>query len=367
MTIKKVKLHGNTRWRVTHQEGPKSIRKHFKNESDAKRYFNSVKKKRKSIIPALLSLSELEQMQIAVALDEIKSLNTTLDSVLLHYKSSKIKPTKKITLKDCVIELLNEKKLQNLRPRYINEITSTLSNFIVGKENRSLDQISKADILDYIKGHNWSHRRIVGVIGDLQMLWNWAIKNEYTSSNLIQRIPKPKLDDPIPNPLNISTTRKLLSFLTQHPEALKTLSLCLFAGLRSSEAAQILPQHIDLHNNTITVSPITAKKRQLRQIDISPNLRKWLILANKLKSKTPLSLNRLKHIQHYHIKPNLSIPRNSLRHSFISYHLAHHQNLNLTALQAGNSPDIILKHYRKLVSKPDAITFWNICPNNVNG
>jgi integrase len=367
MTKKLVKLHGNPRWRITHQEANNSVRKHFKHEKDADRYLTSLKKKRKTIIPALMALGELEQMQLIVALDEIKSLNTTLPHVLRHYKSSKTKlTTTNITLKNCVNELLTEKKLQNLRPRYIQEINSTLNSFILGRENKTLNQITKPEILDYINAHNWSDRRKVGVIGDLHMLWNWAIKNEYTNINLIQRIPKPKLDDPIPNPLNIPTTRALLSYLSLHPEALATISLCLFAGLRSSEAAQILPNHIDLVNNTITVTPATAKKRQLRQIDISPNLHKWLSLALHLNSPLPLSLNRLKHIQFYHIKPVLNIPRNSMRHAFISYHLALHQNLNLTALHAGNSPDIILKHYRKLVPKSDASAFWNITPCNLS-
>jgi hypothetical protein len=48
---------------------------------------------------------------------------------------------------------------------------------------------------------------------------------------------------------------------------------------------------------------------------------------------------------------------NALRHSFISYRLADTQNAAQVALEAGNSPQIVFKHYRELV-KPEAAKAW---------
>jgi integrase len=56
-------------------------------------------------------------------------------------------------------------------------------------------------------------------------------------------------------------------------------------------------------------------------------------------------------------------PRNALRHTFASCHLAHFQNAGKTALQLGHTESrTLFAHYRELVKSRDAATFWNIFP-----
>jgi hypothetical protein len=55
-------------------------------------------------------------------------------------------------------------------------------------------------------------------------------------------------------------------------------------------------------------------------------------------------------------------PRNALRHSYISYRLAIVKDAAKVALEAGNSPDIIFKHYRELVTEQDAKAWFAINP-----
>jgi hypothetical protein len=56
--------------------------------------------------------------------------------------------------------------------------------------------------------------------------------------------------------------------------------------------------------------------------------------------------------------------RNVLRHSAISYRVATTQNVNQVALESGNSPAIIFKHYRELVTPADAQKWWGIAPKS---
>jgi hypothetical protein len=48
---------------------------------------------------------------------------------------------------------------------------------------------------------------------------------------------------------------------------------------------------------------------------------------------------------------------NALRHSFISYRVAETHDAAKVSLEAGNSPQMIFKHYRELV-RPDAAKAW---------
>ena len=56
-------------------------------------------------------------------------------------------------------------------------------------------------------------------------------------------------------------------------------------------------------------------------------------------------------------------PQNALRHSFGSYHLARFPDAAALALQMGNSPAMIFKHYRELVKPADAAKYWEIKPS----
>lgn len=53
---------------------------------------------------------------------------------------------------------------------------------------------------------------------------------------------------------------------------------------------------------------------------------------------------------------------NTLRHSFISYRVADIQNVAQVALEAGNSPQMIFRHYRELVRPAEAKTWFALAP-----
>ncbi len=59
------------------------------------------------------------------------------------------------------------------------------------------------------------------------------------------------------------------------------------------------------------------------------------------------------------------MPRNALRHSFVSYRLAATQNANQTALEAGHDVKILFRHYRELVTKAEAKRWFSIVPADV--
>jgi hypothetical protein len=56
--------------------------------------------------------------------------------------------------------------------------------------------------------------------------------------------------------------------------------------------------------------------------------------------------------------------QNALRHSWISYRLAEIQDVNRVALEAGNSPQMIFRHYRELATPEQARTWFSIRPKS---
>ena len=108
-----------------------------------------------------------------------------------------------------------------------------------------------------------------------------------------------------------------------------------------------------------------TKSAQRRLVTVSENLAMWLAPYRKLvgpvrppsityRRRFAAALKAAK-IEHW--------PHNALRHSFASYHLAHHQDAAKTALELGHTESATLfRHYRELVRPDEARAFWQIYP-----
>lgn len=59
--------------------------------------------------------------------------------------------------------------------------------------------------------------------------------------------------------------------------------------------------------------------------------------------------------------------RNGLRHAFVTYHFAMYSNENLTAAEAGNSPQIIHQHYKGLATRKEAVQWFAVKPSRRAG
>ena len=122
-------------------------------------------------------------------------------------------------------------------------------------------------------------------------------------------------------------------------------------------------EEVDLCDRTITVQCRKAKTRQRRVVTISENLSRWLALR-ATGGRTGLVWKR-GFWGWYNRRLTLDVPRNVLRHSFGSYHYALHKNENLTAAEMGNSPSIVFRHYRAVVTAQAAKEYWQLVPTKV--
>ena len=72
------------------------------------------------------------------------------------------------------------------------------------------------------------------------------------------------------------------------------------------------------------------------------------------------AVNRVRHVVGN--KTKFKWKRNGLRHSFCSYRLAITQDAAKTSLEAGNSPQMIFRHYRELTTEDEAKEWFAIMP-----
>jgi integrase len=145
-------------------------------------------------------------------------------------------------------------------------------------------------------------------------------------------------------------------------------ALGLFAGIRPFELLRLDWSDVDLAEGHILIRAEVAKNRRRRIVDISPNLAAWLKPHKATGAVTSLTnlRTRLRAIRASagldHWKQDV------MRHSFASYWLAQHGDINKLTLMMGHTTTTMLwKHYHKAAKRIEAEKYWKITPARTRG
>jgi integrase len=143
------------------------------------------------------------------------------------------------------------------------------------------------------------------------------------------------------------------------------LAIAAFCGLRSAEIARLdwSEVHLTGAEHFIEIKASKAKTASRRTVPISENCAQWLAPFVKESGPVcPFERPDKQCFQYLGPAAGLEWKHNGLRHSFISYRLAHIKNVHQVSLEAGNSPQMVFKHYRQLVSETQATEWFGIVP-----
>lgn len=152
--------------------------------------------------------------------------------------------------------------------------------------------------------------------------------------------------------------------------------LCAFCGLRAAEARRLEWTEVHLERGFIEVKASKSKTASRRLAPVPDNARAWLTPHQKPAGlvvqivEVMNALIRLENAVNRSLRAKRKRPmtmhRNGLHHSFVSYRLASTQNVAQTALEAGHDAKILFKHYRQLVTPEDATRYFGIRPRTGN-
>ena len=133
-----------------------------------------------------------------------------------------------------------------------------------------------------------------------------------------------------------------------------------FCGVRPNEMRRLSWRDVRFESRTLVIDAMKAKTASRRTVPICEAA---LMLLHQFKgSEGPIwgrksdywskALNRL------HRKVGVKQLPNGLRHSYISYRLTLTGDVNRTALEAGNSANVIHSNYHALVEDPREADHW---------
>jgi integrase len=251
-----------------------------------------------------------------------------------------------------------------------------LNRFAAHFDQVPIHLVASADLITWLRGLQDKNKKPLGArarhnhraAADQVMRWAQANGRLPKTWDEIARVPDPGTK---PGEIKILTPDQVLALITARQNSeqagrarkktmMPFLFLQLFAGVRHEEMCPTNPKkipldwkHVHLANRCIYIPKETAKTGIDRWVPITDNLAAWLEPYVRRGGRicdldnVSVALTRAKKAAKIPFGKNET--RNILRKTFISYRLPIVKHIGTVAEEAGNSPGIIRKHYRRII------------------
>jgi integrase len=371
-----------TYYRVVYHIGGKRHRLHF---NDFEKATSEAEAK-----AAQLSRGDVDAMQLSGrdrlvygrALDAVREFDLPLDAVAIEYSDARKlldgvplvdaarfysrhhgRGIKRKSVADAVAAMIAAKTAKGVSDVYLADLRYRFGHFAEAF-HCDVSALAADDVARFFDGLALSPRSHNNFALALRTFFRFAQRHGWLSKevDLLERVERRSEKRA---PVKIFTPSELATILgNASPLIAPCLALGAFGGLRSAEILRLEWSDTERHPGFIEVAAHKAKTATRRIVPVADNLAKWLAMAPRSQERVwPHSKGHfIREITRATRKSGLRWKCNGLRHSFISYRLAEIQDVNRVALEAGNSPQMIFRHYRELVTPQQARTWFSIVP-----
>ena len=255
--------------------------------------------------------------------------------------------------------------------------------------NKPIHTISEEDVMDFLnslqglrgKASQTTREQYLNLMksvfkfGEVQ----GYIGKEHNPAKFIK--PATKKKDKEPEMLSVDEVKTIFSFVKSNPkfhQFIPVLAVGFFCGARVEERAKLTYGDIFVGGrNEIYISAAVAKNGIARFIYPTENVKAWmdfakahgvsmnandtLIQGETIKQRRSSHSSFLKALA---TETGITLPKNCIRHtaaSFMSESLGH----TAAANQLGHDLAVLMKHYRRAITKTEAEDFYNITPDAV--
>lgn len=375
---------GYPQFTLCYYEGGSRHRKTFADLDEAKTEAGKVASRLEQGHRDVLKLTNADQHTYAVACRELKATGIPLlDAIRQYVAAVKALPTgssvieaakeyskrhtsnaKRRTVAEVVAEFYAAKEKDGVSAGYMRTLRYHLNPFAEQFKNQ-ISAVMSGDMDTWLRGLGHSQRTRKNAAVSLVTLFKFARGCGYLPKNTpteAESITKQKTVRG--GKIGILTPDQLQKILTAADTDEKRIYFALgaFTGIRAAELARLDWQDVGLARRFVTIEADKAKTATRRLVPICDALAEWLRPYAKRKGLIFPSKRAAERLIEWAGKIIGGWPKNALRHSFISYRVAETQNVNQTALEAGNSPKIIFSNYRELVEPADAAKWFAIKP-----
>ena len=256
-----------------------------------------------------------------------------------------------------------------LNPIYHTTVTRYLTEFAETVPGHTVSDLTREHLNVYLAAHaklapkSRNDRRAC-----LTMFFRWCVKRDYLSAaHRLREADGLEREDAAPEVIESYTAAELRQMLEAASGEMRVvIALQSLAGLRLQEVVRLDWREVFRIPGHVEITAGKSKTRQRRLVEICPSLAAWLepfrAMSGPVWTTTTTMQGCITAMARF--RESLKIPsrRNGLRHGFVSAHFALHGNENLTAKEAGNSPTVLHRDYKGLLTKADAQAWFAVAP-----
>lgn len=240
------------------------------------------------------------------------------------------------------------------------------------------------DVKNHLLASDYKPNTIAKRLQIIKKILNWAVDNQLLQSNPFDVIKLQKAVDNKKGTITAKTGKEVLQFTAKKPRNqafIVGLTLTMFEGIRAAELCRI--KYSDIFNHDLTVKETIRLESDLtktsipRLIEVTDSTRSILthwaarneislsdfIVEGSDESKRSYSWQKFR--MRLGDKFGEELPPNAFRHTALSCKTVLCKNLANVSFEAGNTPDVLKRHYLKLIDKKEAQAYFAIRSGDV--
>lgn len=314
------------------------------------------------------TLTPAQQEQAAIAFERLAPFGVSLNTAVAECIERRQAIAKSVTFQELFERFTSSKKKRSAA--YLRGLKYTLPRF-PGLHSRIVAEILPQDVEAEMDGMTATVRN--AFMRNLRAVFNFGIKRGWLEENPVLKLDFEDVTRAEVVTLSPGEATALMLAAEAENDLLPYHAIGLFAGVRPLELERLEWRHVDLSERHIEITAGVSKTGRRRIIDIEPNLHAWLTRyienGGETAGKVTPTANLRKRLRDIRTAAKLTDwVQDVARHSYASYWLAHHEDINRLTLQMGHeSADMLWKHYNKAAKRKDAAKFWQIVPSEEEG
>jgi len=362
LALTKTKVNGRRYYCVTLPKlGGGRKRRFFKDKAEAQTFLRLAGVQQENYGTAALSISDALRVEAIECAETLQPYGKTLRDATKFYVAHLKAVTGSRQVSAVVTELLAARSADGMSTRYLGDLRVRLGRFVATFGEEMIAALGASCIDEWLRGlgvgpvtRNTFRRRVA-------VLFSFAKRRGYVTENPVADVERAKERETEIEILSVNELARLLECASSN--MLPFWAIGAFAGLRRAEIERLTWSEIDFESGVIEVKASKSKTASRRLVTIQPNLSEWLApYRTSTERVCPVNLQRKINEDRERAGLRTEWPQNALRHSFGSYHLAQFNDAAKLALEMGNSPATIFRHYRQLVKPKQAERYWKIAP-----
>lgn len=362
LAIREVRVRDVTYFSIAlPKPGGARTRRFFRDKREAITFLELCRIEQRNHGLAAFSLPEAIRLEASDCSIALAGVGATLRDATKHYMAHFQALNRSCSVQTATGELLAAKRSDGSSARYLGDLRARLNRFAAsfGEEpmaaltTRTVDDWLRALLVGGVTRNSYRRR--------LNTLFNFARRRGYVDTNPVGNVERANENPGPVGLLTIEETGRLLNCAAE--DMVPFWAIGAFAGLRTAEIQRLTWDEVHFDGDFIEIKAAKSKTAARRLVTIQANLKIWLHAHGKSSgSISPSNLHVRMKQDRLRAGMTRAWPNNALRHSYASYHLAAFGDASKLALEMGNSPRMIFRHYRELVRPAAALSYWQIRP-----